>query len=456
METDPVFQRAVETEAELLASVVDLRADLETASLLTALEPEAFLAPYHGAIWRAFREIASNGGVLDAWVTRRHLQRHGAGALELGALERLFDEGHRMPAGELRSRIAAVADSFKRRTLASSLKLLSEKALVSDMSEVESDFAEVASKVAQAGNPHMQPTTDYGTQFEKYLSGEPILPPEMRHNLIATGVEGIDTTIVANPGRLVVVGGLPSAGKTALAIQTAVQTSLAGRRVILGSLEMDADEIAARIVACACGANSLLALRGIQHDVSAGDRAILDRVRQNVIGLHGFSGDSWGSLEAAILREHRRKPISAAIIDYLQLLGEPNTRKRRASETEAQWLGEITKAAKRLAQRLRINVVILSQFNRQVEEGKEPSLQHFLGSGQIERDVDIALLLWNAEKATEVKSSRTVCCRIAKNRGGEMFKKIRLIFNAAQNQFVEELRQTNEIKRSSDWNDLEP
>jgi replicative DNA helicase len=100
-------------------------------------------------------------------------------------------------------------------------------------------------------------------------------------------------------------------------------------------------------------------------------------------------------------------------------------------------IGEITKSAKRLAQKLKINVIILSQFNRKIEEFEEPTLQHFLGSGQIERDADIALLLWNTDKDPAPSAIRPVACRIAKNRGGARFGKYMLDFDPALNQFTQ-------------------
>jgi replicative DNA helicase len=338
--------------------------------------------------------------------------------------------------------VAKVADHFKRRLIARSMASLAERAVTDPLPEIAEAFAEVGAKVAQAGNPRMKAATDYARQFEAYLSGRPILPMESCQNLMVCGIPGLDESIVANPGRLIVFGGLPSAGKTALAVQVAVRTVQAGRRVALGSLEMDEDEISARIVACACGVNSLQALRHGVRSVAPEDRGILEGVRKGIVGLHGCAGDSWTSIEAAIAREHRRAPLSLAIVDYLQLLGEPDVKAKRASDTEAQRIGEITKASKRLAQRLGINVLILSQFNRNVAECEEPSLQHFLGSGQIERDIDIAVLLWNTVKNPEPGADRIVMGRIAKNRGGQRYGKVRMRFNPAHNQFTEEAQQT--------------
>ena len=192
-----------------------------------------------------------------------------------------------------------------------------------------------------------------------------------------------------------------------------------------------------------------MALRFGNPRVAPEDREILESIRTNLVGLHGCAGDSWTSVEAAIVREHRRSRLKVAIVDYLQLLGEPDTKSRR-NDTEAQMIGEITKAAKRLAQRLGINVVLLSQFNRKVEECQEPTLQNFLGSGQIERDIDIALLLWNTEKNPLPEADRFVNCRVAKNRGGKRYGKFRLRFKPALNQFIEEPLQTGGSPMPSD------
>jgi len=444
--SDSAYQDSIEVEAALIIGAIDMRADLDTPAHISSLDPEAFMGRSHQVIWRAFAAITEGGGLIDAWAVGKVMRKLGAMDGDLQAMEGLFsDAANGFGSSDLRPRVAKVADSYKRRLLGKSMTALAELAITADLRTVEAEFAEVAGQVAQAGNPRLRAATNYSRQFEAYLSGAPILPLESRHNLTATGIPGIDGVVVANPGRLIVIGGLPSAGKTALAIQAAVRTSQAGRRVAMGSLEMDAEEISARIVACACGVNSLVALRHGRRSVPPEDRAILDGVRRNLVGLHGCAGDSWSSMEAAIIREHRRQPLSVAIVDYLQLLGESPDAKRR-NDSEAYAIGQITQSAKKLAQRLKINVLLLSQFNRKVEEGQEPTLQNFLGSGQIERDIDIALLLWNTDKNHEPAADRMVSCRVAKNRGGQRYGKFRLRFKPALNQFFEEPKETDPFR----------
>lgn len=429
-----------ETERALILGILANRLDLDTANHLTSLEPEAFIVPVHRTAWAGMQAIVEGGGLIDSWSLQAAMRKLGTTDQDLMQVDDLFARSE-YSACDLKPRVAAVSEAYKRRTLARAMAAMSEAAETEDLASIESRFAELAGKVSAAGNPRLRVGTDYAKQFERFLDGKAILPPEHRENLITFGIRALDDLIVCNPGRLIVIGGLPSAGKTALAIQAAAKTAAKGSRVVLGSLEMDEDEISARIVAHACGQDSLKVLRH-GGGSSAEDRAILGQIRRHLVGLHGCAGDTWTAIEAAIIRENQRARLKVAIVDYLQLLEAPEVKGRR-NDSEASRIGEITKAAKRLAQRLGINVVMLSQFNREVQEGQEPTLQHFLGSGQIERDVDVALLLWNTQPKFEGAEPRSIKCRIAKNRGGKRWGLVKMTFQPDLNRFFERVEETD-------------
>ena len=440
------FELGAEEEKDLITGVIDLRATcLDLSSYISALSPECFMGRTNQLIWHGFQTISKKGQFIDSCIMAKVMSESGASAAEVDYMKQLFYlDRYNYGSLDLTARIDRVANQFKRRTISRSMEILAKRAMTDDLVELEAEFFEVAEKVSNAGVAKVRATTDYESQFESYLTGQPILPQEARENLVTMGIPGLDKSIVANPGRLIIIGGMPSAGKTALAVQVIAETAKRGHRVAMASLEMDEDEIAARIVACACGVNSLIALRVGSALVEKDSRYHLGVIRKNIVGIHGCAGDTWTSIEAAIIREHRKSPLSVAIIDYLQLIGAPDT-KKKGFDNEAQMIGEITKSAKRLAQKLRINVLLLSQFNRKVEEGDEPTLQNFLGSGQIERDADIALLLWNTDKDPLPGAIRPVACRIAKNRGGERFGKVMLDFNPVTNQFT----QNNKVRETT-------
>ena len=425
-----------ETEQAVITGVLDLRAEMDTASQVTSLEPEAFSVPAHRVIWAAFQQITQVGNLIDSWTLTKTMKALGASDADHQMADRYFNDSRNgLGTLDIRARISKVADTYRRRVIAKTMNTLSEAAEGSSWADLESALGDMVGKVAAAGNHRFREVADHSRQIESFLSGKAIYPPESRENLVRFDIPSLDSSIMANPGRLIVIGGLPSAGKTAFALQAAIKTSQVGKRVAFGSLEMDEDEIAARVIAEVAGVNSIHVLR---HDSVPRPelRPQFDAIRRNLVGLYGCAGDSWTAIEAAIVREHRRAPLSVAIIDYLQLLEAPDILKKR-NDNEAQRIGEITKSCKRLAQKLGINVVLLSQFNREVGEGQEPTLQNFLGSGQIERDADIALILWNDTAQMEPRAIRTIHCRIAKNRGGDRYGKVTMQFSPAFNRFEE-------------------
>lgn len=423
-------------EADLITGVLDLRTDLGISSQVTCLDPEAFTVPGHRMIWKSFQVVTRSGGFIDSWVMGKAMRKLGASDIDLQLLDRYFNDSRDgLGSLDLRPRIAAVADAYKRRAVLRSMEDLARTSDDLSWDEIQTRLLDVTGKVSQAGNPQFGEGADHARQFEAFLTGSAILPQEHRSNLTVFGIPALDSTIMANPGRLIVIGGMPSAGKTAFAVQAGIETADIGHRVALASLEMDADEIAARIVAKVSGVNSIAVLRS-DGPPRPELRPRLESIKRNLVGLYGCAGDSWTAIESAIVREHTRSPLKLAIVDYLQLMEAPDVARKR-NDNEAQRIGEITKACKRLAQRLGINVVLLSQFNREVSEGQEPTLQNFLGSGQIERDADVALLLWNDTPQGTPGQNRTIHCRIAKNRGGERYGKVTMQFNPALNRFEE-------------------
>lgn len=68
-------------------------------------------------------------------------------------------------------------------------------------------------------------------------------------NYIPTGLSVLDKHLKLSPGNLFIIGGRPSAGKTALSLQMACEMARRGLRVCYFSLETGPDTLAARIIA---------------------------------------------------------------------------------------------------------------------------------------------------------------------------------------------------------------
>ena len=238
---------------------------------------------------------------------------------------------------------------------------------------------------------------------------------ERPKSYIPTGLPKLDRHLYADFGDLVVLGGYPSAGKTALALQLAYRQAET-LRVGFYSLETSRAKLMDRLVAGAAGVELGSIKRGTlseqQWQMVAGSGREL---RSRGLELVEASGMTVQDIQADALA-HR---YEAVYVDYLQLV-EPETRK--ATRTEQ--VGAISRGLQHLAHRHGILVVALSQLSRAEKEKSrggervvEPTMADLRESGQIEQDADAVLLLYLEDPARPAQSRRVL--KLAKNKDGE-------------------------------------
>ena len=275
--------------------------------------------------------------------------------------------------------------------------------------------------------PQQESIVSHSDLLDLAASGVPILPNDLASNRPHFGIPFIDLELNATSRRLGVIAAKTSAGKSSISYQICVQSAAKGRRVLLVSLESDKEEVASALAANMSGMSRSDIMRRGTHGF---DSHLLNAVKANVSGFYAGSGATWERLDNAIRAEHRRRPFDVVIVDYFTLLNPPEYKGRNM----ASLYGEISKASKRLAQELECSVILLSQFNRGVEDGQEPHLENLRETGQLEQDADWALLLW-AKAEDEADGTRIVYAKGAKNRGGKRGFKGKMTFYPAQSRF---------------------
>ena len=248
------------------------------------------------------------------------------------------------------------------------------------------------------------------------------------HQYLTWGIDKLDQRLYADPGDLVVLGGYPSAGKTALAVSFAYHQA-AEHRVGFYSLETNRYKLADRLIANLAGVE----LSAIKHGALSEKQweqvaQESKRILQRDLTLIEASGMSARDIQADALA-HRYEMV---YIDYLQLL-EPES--RRVNRTEQ--VSGISRDLQRLAHGNGILVVALSQLSRQEktkDESKliEPTMSDLRESGQIEQDADAILLLYLEEPGRPARSRRVL--KVAKNKEGERGKLL-LAFDGALQRF---------------------
>ncbi|MEF2156415.1 replicative DNA helicase [Luteimonas sp. FXH3W] len=224
-------------------------------------------------------------------------------------------------------------------------------------------------------------------------------------------------------GQLIVMAARPGMGKSAFAINLATSAAMRGERCLLFSLEMSATEIFDRIIAS-------LAYVPLQKILTGStDTEELQRISANVgsVRKSPLLIDETGILTAEQIcararKEHLRSPLSIVIVDHLNIVKLSG----KASETTE--LANATQMLKSLAKELKVPVLVLTQLNRKVEDrgDKRPQLSDLRGSGAIEQDADVVLLLYRPGYYDKTDTSKRVECIIAKQRQGEAGRAILL------------------------------
>ncbi|MBO5341564.1 MAG: replicative DNA helicase [Lachnospiraceae bacterium] len=237
---------------------------------------------------------------------------------------------------------------------------------------------------------------------------------------VTTGFTDLDyATAGLQPSDLVLVAARPSMGKTAFALNIALNAALKGQKTVaIFSLEMSKEQLVNRLFAMESKVNSQNLRTGKLSDKE------WDQLMEGAIavGKSKLVIDDTGSISVSELRSKCRKyklehGLDMIMIDYLQLMtgsGKTDSRQQEVSE--------ISRSLKALARELNVPVVALSQLSRKVEErpDKRPMMSDLRESGAIEQDADVIMFIYRDDYYTKEKCERPGVAEIiiAKQRNG--------------------------------------
>jgi replicative DNA helicase len=211
---------------------------------------------------------------------------------------------------------------------------------------------------------------------------------------------------------LLILAGRPSMGKTALAINFAMNACKALLEeykkdpaipgsvppgVGFFSLEMSSEQLAGRMLAMETGINaSKLRIGNFTEE----EFALLVKGNKSLYDMPFFIDDtpalSISALRTRARRLKRQHNLALLVVDYLQLVRGTS---KSSEGNRVQEVSEITQGLKAIAKELDIPVIALSQLSRAVEsrEDKRPQLSDLRESGSIEQDADIVMFIYREE-----------------------------------------------------------
>jgi KaiC/GvpD/RAD55 family RecA-like ATPase len=248
-------------------------------------------------------------------------------------------------------------------------------------------------------------------------------PPQMFRTMIPM----IDNVAPMSARELVVLAGVPGAGKTSLALLWSIEAARQGCTVLFFSLEMSRTMLhrwaAAQVQPRAYGS------RAISPALAASAELELAPLPIRVVDAAGLTLSMLRARCAAAFRAETRPGL--IVIDHVQRV----TGERRRNEREEREIAGVVRALKTIADERRVVVLALSQLNRAGYVGR-PAMQHLRETGVLEQDADKVLMLWRPDaKRQDLRQ-----LSIVKNRNGEVGHDIDLMFSGANHVFHEKAK----------------
>ena len=420
-EAPPKMKRTVpQSPATEQAVLGSLLADPKLIDEIAALHADLFYTPAHRFIYETIAEIRGEGGTPNLIATTQridaaHKLNFVGGA---GALTELLSQSAGGPAG-VEYHAQTLRDLHARRRIIDASVAM--QAAAQDMA------ADADSVLQQAGESVLSLSLTTATDSMRAPSA--IVPGllEELESLMAggkklglqTGIRDFDqVTGGLRGGQLTIIAGRPAMGKSALMLNMADNMSRRGVPVVYFSLEMPANELAARVVLGRAETNTEIIRNGFL--TASIKHRIFDAATQ--FSTEPLYVDDRGGLTLLDIRGRarlavRRWGVKCIFVDYLQLVSHSGAQSR---ENE---VGFVSRGLKAMSMELGIPVVAAAQVNRQAENRSDnrPKLSDLRESGSIEQDSDIVCLIHRPayyavqDEEPEVQDAELI---VAKHRAG--------------------------------------
>ena len=361
---------------------------------LERLRADQFFRPAHQIIFQAIEDLDMQGFPIDQLTVADRLETQGdlgkiggkAYLLELG--DNAFAIANWSYHASIIERQALLRDLIRAATRINALSYDAPADADEVVEEAEKLILGVTEK--QVSNSFKRLSDSVGETYELL---EKLSQAKSNIQGVPTGFKDIDTVLTGmKGGDLIVLAARPGVGKTAFALNMAVNAAKSGARVCFFSLEMPISQLTQRVLCCEA--------RIDQHKMrnatlTEADWALLVQASASLEKLD-FWIDETPDLSITELRSKARRQLRGAehgaiFVDYLQLM-ESKSRVQKDRHLE---VAEFSRGLKVLAKELEVPIVALSQLSRNVEnrKGQRPMLSDLRESGAIEQDADVVMFI---------------------------------------------------------------
>lgn len=227
-----------------------------------------------------------------------------------------------------------------------------------------------------------------------------------------------DKTSGFNPSDLIIIAARPSMGKTAFALNLALNAAMkSSKSVLIFSLEMSSSQLLQRLLAIQSGIGLQKIRNGFLEEEEWGRLGIASgQLASSNINIADIPNVNVLEIRAMARRLKAMGKLDMIVIDYLQLIKGTGKGDNRQQE-----ISDISRSLKGIARELNIPIIALSQLSRAPEQraDRRPMLSDLRESGAIEQDADMVVFLYRDDYYNEESEEKGITeVIIGKQRNG--------------------------------------
>ncbi len=381
----------IEAESAILGTML-LDGD-SVSSVIDRISPDDFYQPGNQKIFSAIGNLFSGGKPIDLLTVTENL-------LETGELDKIGGPAYiasltddTIPQkSRLREHTRIIAEKAKKRQLIAFMRKFADRCYTDPLEHIVEDFSRDFFRMTSDNRKGPVPISDGIENLLENLSAR--MEGDKKFPGLPTGFYELDGILNGlQPSDLIILGARPAMGKTALAMNIALNCSRNGTKVLVFSLEMSKEQLAERLLSTMTGINGEAIRRGMLSDdqlkrLTSASKAL----SRSSIHLDDSPALTVQGIRARAYKLASQGNLDLIIVDYLQLMNG-------AGESRERQVAEMSAGLKAIAKTLNVPVLALSQLNRSLESrtDKRPKLSDLRDSGSIEQDADVVMFLYRDE-----------------------------------------------------------
>ena len=363
------------------------------------LTPEMFYDKKNQVIFSAMKELRGRNDNIDSTILKNEIEKttpiNSIGGVEY--LSEVIDSV--LSSSNVDTYIDIVKDKYVRRKLIETCNKITKSAMDENNSQgelIDDAEKEIFAVAKQRKSGEFKSSAMVIKKAKELL--ETMAKNDKEITGIPTGFIDFDNlTSGLHPNELIILAARPGMGKTAFALNIAVNAALQSHKsVAVFNLEMSDVQLMFRMIAAQGAVDGKKLKNGrLNNDDWKRVNEAMSILSDAPLFIEDTPGITIGELRAKCRRLAEKNDLGLIIIDYLQLLSGGS----HYGTNRQQEVSDISRNLKTMAMELGVPVIALAQLSRSVEgrDDKRPLLSDLRESGSIEQDADIVGFLYRED-----------------------------------------------------------